>query len=241
MSKFTATTNSEFLRNRKGKPINVRLGDKHVSKQPRRRVPGATIRCNELDRFFTDRYGGMFLPDDDAGRDDVLIMLHHIAYRQAADRLWLMEDWLNRRAPWLIGDERKAFIAKVFRKSIRYTADVLAAKLGLTYARRERLGINSIGSIDVNAEERKAIRAAKSRQRKAATRRAAGSQPRSEYEAQSNRKQALAEGVSLATWYRRRKAAGQEAPLAPEPPKTHYAVAAPVSPFQNDGLTVTSS
>jgi hypothetical protein len=80
--------------------------------------------------------------------------LHHIAHKQAADRQWLMNDWLDQRAPWLIGEERAAFIRKVFAHPIRYSADTLAEKLGLTFARRQRLAITTIGATDMSKKER---------------------------------------------------------------------------------------
>src|SRR5262245_50159967 len=160
------TTPTRHARSRKGKPIKLKLGNKAAPRRTRQ-VPLATIRCKQLDQYFTDRYGPV-LPDDDAGRDDVMIMLHHIAFLQAADRQWRMEDWIDRRAPWLIGKERAEFIAKVFRKPIKYGADTLAQRIGLTYARRQRLGITTIGAIDVDAEARKEIKRMKDRERCAA-------------------------------------------------------------------------
>jgi hypothetical protein len=59
-----------------------------------------------------------------------------------------MHDWIDGRAPWLAGEERAAFIRKAFASPIRYTADTLAEKLGLTFARRQRLTITTIGAIE---------------------------------------------------------------------------------------------
>lgn len=207
-------TRTRYARNRKGKPNKLRIGGKAVPKLARQ-VPGATIRCNELERYFMDRYDGGILPDDDAGRDDAEIMLHHIYYRQVVDRVWLMHDKLDRFAPWLIGDEREEMIARVFRKPMRYTADTLAEKLGMTYARRQRLAITMIGSTDVDADARKMLRAARDRENKRKAREEKGCTPRSEYEAKSAEKTKpwIAEGISRRTWCRRQAKA-----------KAHYAV-----------------
>jgi hypothetical protein len=202
-----SSTATQFLRNKNGKQINVRIGGKAKPKLAGKRpVPFATIRCQELDAYFTDRYG-MVLPDDDAGREDVQIMLNHIAHRHAQDRQWLMHDWLDRRAPWLIGEERAACIAKAFRNPIRYTADTLAEKLGLTFARRQRLGIHSIGAIDMPKEAREEMRKAKKRDAKRKARLAAGCLSRDEYEANSISRQKpwLKDGISSRTWYRRQQ------------------------------------
>jgi len=221
------STATQFLRNKSGKKINVRIGGKarHAGK---RIVPLATIRCREVQRYIIDRYGPV-LPDDDAARDDIMIMLHHIAHKQAADRQWLMNDWLDQRAPWLIGEERAAFIRKVFRHPIRYSADTLAEKLGLTFARRQRLAITTIGATDMSKKEREELRKAKKAEHKRKARRAAGCMSRDEYEGGSiNRlKPWLAEGISQRTWYRRQQ-------------KTHYAASGLVPHIARVAITVTT-
>ena len=40
------------------------------------------IRMRELERLFARRYGRL-LPDDDAGRDDLIVAAHHIAFEAA--------------------------------------------------------------------------------------------------------------------------------------------------------------
>jgi hypothetical protein len=224
----SASTSVQFLRSKSGKRTNVRIGGKAKPKHAGKRdVPLATIRCREIDRYIIDRYGPV-MPDDDAARDDVMIMLHHIAYKQAADRQWLMNDWLDQRAPWLIADERAAFIRKVFLHPIRYSADTLAEKLGLTWARRHRLGITTFWAIDMPREVHNEMGKAEKRERQRKVRRAAGCQPREVYEADSVKNRAKAEGISLRTWYRRQKA------------KTHYAAHGPVPHIVRVQITVTS-
>lgn len=220
-----------YSRSRNGKPNRVKLGGKAVPKHVRT-IPGATLRCDDLDRYFTDRYGPV-LPDDDAGRADAQIMLNHIHYRQAVDRVWLMNDWLDRRTPWLHGEEREAMIAGVFRKPMKYTADRLAGLLGLTYARRQRIGITTIGAIDVDAEQRKEMRKVKNKEQHAKRRRDTGRMSRDEYENSSITKIApwKALGLSRATYYRREKQAANEA-------KTHYAADGLVSHISHALVTV---
>jgi hypothetical protein len=216
-----------YARNRAGKPIKLKIGERRRPKR-KRIIPQATLRCRDLDLYFDDRYGPV-LPDDDAGREDVMIYLHHLAHRQG-DRQFLMHEWLDQRAPWLVGSERKAYIAKAFHHAIRYTADVLAAKLGLTYARRQRLGITTIGSTDVLKEAREEQHKAKDRKGHEKKRRAAGCMTREEYEGQStNRlKPWKAQGISRAAYYRREKQ------------KAHYAVDGLVSPIAHAVVTVSS-
>lgn len=112
----------------------------------------AALRVAELNREFTDRYGGEILPSDDAGSEDVAIMLHHLARRPDPARR--MGEWLDRRAPWLVGGEREALVEHVLANPFRFKADTLAAKIGLTAERRALLRITTIGAIDCNKEER---------------------------------------------------------------------------------------
>ena len=166
----------------------------------------ASIRISQLKRIYADRYGPV-LPDDDAGREDLLILLNHVAHRQTKDPIALMHIEIDQLAPWLDDDDRAAFIGKVMRNPIRYGATTLAEKLRLADADRERLGITSIRPFDVSAEELLKRSKVKDCEGHRKRRRAAGCQPRSEYEAQSISKQQpwIAEGISRRTWYRRQK------------------------------------
>jgi hypothetical protein len=161
----------------------------------------AAKRVKELHRLFTARYGRT-LPDDDAGRDDAMIMAHHLAYRPDAERY--ITNWLGLWAPWMTRDEARTTTAKVLAKPLRWRADKLGIRLRLTEAERHRLGITTIGSIEVTKEERLKRRQARKRQRKELLRRAQGARQRSEYEANSvNRnKPWLALRMSRASWYR---------------------------------------
>lgn len=210
-----------YARNSRGERTKLKLGGKPKHKRPTRQAPFATIRCRELEQLFRDCCGPV-LPNDDAGREDIEILLHHIAHKQAGDRKWLMEDAMDRLTPWLVGRERAALIRKVFRKPITYRADTLAELLGLTYARRQRLGITTIGAIDMPLKERKKLNRAHDREYQRNKRRAAGCQPRDQYESNSvSRKQPWkAEGVSQRTWYRR-QTAGNPAPLDLSNPQKH--------------------
>ena len=160
-----------------------------------------------------------------------MIYLHHLAHKQD-DRQARMHEWLDARAPWLTGAERRAFIAKVFRRPITYRADTLAAKLGLTYARRQRLGITTIGAIDMPKEAREEMRRARDRERKRKAREKTGCMTRDEYEGQSITRHAPwnAEGISRREWYRQQ-----------EQPKTRYAADGLVPSSSHAAVTVSSS
>lgn len=226
-----------YARNRQGQRTKLKLGGKPARKRPTRQAPFATLRCRELERIFRDRYGPV-LPDDDAGRGDAEIMLQHIARKQAGDRQWLMEDYLDRSAPWLKGKERASLIRRVFRRPISYRADTLAAMIGLTYARRQRLGVTTIGAIDMSFEQRQKLNQANDRDYQRDKRRATGAKPRAEYEKQSISRSApwKAEGISRASWYRR-QGAGNPAPLNPSSAQKHIMHSTDLSHAQSAGFS----
>jgi len=87
------------------------------------------------------------------------------------------------------------------------TADRLARWLGLTYEVREKIGITTIGSIDVNKNERWARRKEQNRLSKERRRRDQGAEPRPEYLAKSlsRTRPWQAQGISRRTWERRRR------------------------------------
>ena len=77
--------------------IDRRYRQKKADKPP---ISLTALRIAELRRLFVHRYGRV-LPDDDAGRDDVLVMAHHIARRQG-DAPKAIRSWAELQAPWMI-------------------------------------------------------------------------------------------------------------------------------------------
>jgi hypothetical protein len=161
----------------------------------------ATLRVAELRRLFRARYGTV-LPDDDAGRDDALVMAHHLAKRPDAERN--IRVWLGLWCPWMTGIEAAATAAKVIFKPLRWRADKLAIRLNLNEAERRRLRITTIGAVDLTKEQRKARRRARDRALKEARRRAVGAKLRAEYEANSLSRNKPWERLSMSrrSWYR---------------------------------------
>jgi hypothetical protein len=171
------------------------------------------ILVDEIERWFADRYGAE-LPDDDAGRDDLFVLLNHCAaYVEAVPQ---MRARAAAWAPWMHEDALEDMIADITARPLRWHADKLAARLGVDYATRTRLGFRAIGATDVDAAQRKAIRKERDRIAKQEKRRAAGvppSRPRTETVTQRAPWRAL--GVSRRTWYRRhRGTAGTSASAA---------------------------
>ena len=183
----------------------------HKKKRARPPFSMAALRSAELSKLFRHRYGEFNLPDDDAGRHDVKIMLHHLAKRHADPKR--IRTWMAAYAPWMPEDQSNELIRYVLAKPLRWRADTLAREMNLTEAERRRLNIRSIGAVDMTKEERKQRRRLEQRQRtrrnrqERARRRGRQVKLRGEYEASSiNRtKPWLALGISRATWYRTRE------------------------------------
>jgi hypothetical protein len=100
--------------------IELRYNAQRRERDP---VSIAALRIAELRRLFVARYGHV-LPDDDAGRDDALIMGHHLAERSDAERR--IHAWLSLWAPWMTPNEAAAMTGKVLARPLRWGADKLA-------------------------------------------------------------------------------------------------------------------
>jgi hypothetical protein len=175
------------------------------AKRPRgRRRPAiVAFRIRDLQIVFIDRYVGGTMTDDDAGRDDLIVLLHHVA-RLGDPRA--LRDYAARWCPWLTHGEFAAMIAEIDAEPLRWRADSLARRIGLDDATRTRLGVTTIGSTDCN----KVQRTKRAKRRDAAyqqrRRMKAGAKPRALSEARL--KPWLALGISESTYRRRKRQAG---------------------------------
>lgn len=175
----------------------------------RRRRPGVLmkVRLRELERLFAHRWGNT-LPDDDAGRDDLLVAAHHIAqaYGNPTEHI---PAWVREWAPWLSDSACAALVAKVEANPLKWTADKLAWRVRLTDAERTALKITTIGAIDCGKVARQERRHRRNNEAKTARRREGGAVDRSKYEDASASRERPWEalGMSRATWYRRGKPA----------------------------------
>lgn len=172
------------------------------------------LRMNDLAVLFRSRWG-VTLPDDDAGRDDLLIALNHLAC--LAHPRGHIARWIEIWAPWLTAREQAEIVPPILANPQRWKADALAWRLRLTMEQRTMLGITTIGAVDMNKGARTKLRKQRDRERKARQRRAKGMKPRKAYELQSitAAKPWIAEGISRRTWYRRR--AGTSPPNGTSP------------------------
>lgn len=176
--------------------------ERRYKRRDRPPVSIASVRIAELRRLLTARYGRA-LPDDDCGRDEALVMAHHIA-RRPGDHRKLIAAWLSLWAPWMAAEQVHAMIITVTANPIRWRADKLAVRLHLTEAERRRLHITTIGAVDMTKQERARRRRERKRLRKQQLRREQGVKPRADYEAKSisRNKPWQALGMSRRTWYR---------------------------------------
>jgi hypothetical protein len=125
---------------------------------------------------------------------------------KAKDQIWSVMECAKNMGGKISEAEASAIIeeASITRKHL--TADNLARFLGVTYAKRQALGLTTIGSINVGRRARRELRKRKDRLYRERKRRAAGIRPREQFEASSIAAQAKSEGVSRMTIYRRRRA-----------------------------------
>jgi hypothetical protein len=164
----------------------------------------AMIRLREIESLCSGRFGAL-LPDDPAGRCFIEIAANHILGIGGDHRHMLA--WIRLWAPWMHPVEAAAIARKAIETPIKYCADTLGWRLGLTGDERHELGITTIGAVGVPKERRAEFRKLKARLRAQTRRRQAGAQLRVLYEHNSLawRKPWVALGISRSTWYRRGK------------------------------------
>jgi hypothetical protein len=177
---------------------------KKKSKDQRKRAFQA-MRTGDLNKLFAKRYDSTredyVFPDDDAGVDDLRILLGHYAYSNPL-RLTKIAAL---RAPWLKGAQLEYMIADAATSPRMWTFQELGDYMNLTEAERKDLGIRTIGTVDVTPRQRKQARKVRDKERKAKARRAKGAKPRDQYLAASKSREEpwKAAKISRRTWYRR--------------------------------------
>lgn len=128
----------------------------------RARPSQTVLRLAELDRLYRYCFGTV-LPDNAVGRDRASIALHHLAH--LANPLPRMKGWLGRWCPWMLPGEAAAVIDIVQANPLRWRADRLARRLGLTMVERTALRIRTIGAIDCSKRQRGIMRRKAARER----------------------------------------------------------------------------
>jgi len=124
--------------------------------------------------------------------------------RKAKDQIWSVMECARNMGRKITEAEASAITeeASITRKHL--SADNLARFLGVTFEQRQRLGLTTIGSVNVKKSARKELRKRNDRLAKKHKRRALGMRPQSESLSATQPWREL--GMSRAAWYRRNKA-----------------------------------
>jgi hypothetical protein len=122
--------------------------------------------------------------------------------RKAKDQIWSVMECAKTMGRRINEAEASAITeeASITRKHL--SADNLAHFLGVTYEQRQKLGLTTIGSVDIGKRARKELRKRQNRVAHERRRRALGMRPQSE--SLSRLKPWEVEGVCRRTWERRR-------------------------------------
>ncbi len=201
------------------------------------------FRAHDLEWVIRDCHGDT-LPENAVGRDLLFVLAHTVAgtvrrmtYGAAptADHAAVaimarVRQW----APWLSHSDAAELAERVLARPLRWTADSLARRIGLTYAKRTEGGITTIGACDVTKAERLARTRERKRAAKAAKRRQAGVPERA---ACASRTQPWVRlGMSRATWYRRGKPRADETRTRRETTTAPHSFLSPVpAPYLSHG------
>jgi hypothetical protein len=146
----------------------------------KRTRPMAAIRIAELTRWLDHVYGdGRPIGIEDSRAEAIArIFVHHFVTLKDGNRR--AAAWLGDYCPWMSTRDREYLITQANHCPLKWTADKLAWKIGLTDAVRAKLKITTVGAIDCSKEQRQA----RQRQRRAerdkarnAAKRTASSEP----------------------------------------------------------------
>ena len=159
------------------------------------------IRIGSLNKLFAYRYGGCptncswTFPDDDAGLEDLKILLHHYRFTFAHK----MPHVMKLRAPWATDK----VLEQVCAHPRKWKSERLGRLLNLTGKEWRELRIR-IAPVDMSKEERRDYSRILSNGKRLKKRRTKGMKPRAEYLI-FRTKPWVAEGISRTTWYERKK------------------------------------
>jgi hypothetical protein len=166
------------------------------------------LRLGNLRKLFRDRYGPT-LPDDDAGREDLIELLLPISVGPNATTK--MPNAIEVWAPWMQQKEAEAIIDQINLMPIwqrKPTAGVLGERLRVTNGERERLKLWTIAPCDMGQSGMLWWRKYKDRERKRRLRQLRDQQSRAAYLAYhtaSKQQPWIVLGIGRRTWYYRTK------------------------------------
>jgi hypothetical protein len=157
-------------------------------------------RIHALNRIFESRYRGQVFPDDDAGIDDLKILIHHYYWGNPI----AMPRIIKLRAPWA---NAEALIAEVNDNPKKWNSVELGKEINFTGREWRQLHVRTITPVDMSKAERDKFNRIRANERRRVKRKREGMVTRAEYLERNNLSQTRpweTEGVSKATWYRRR-------------------------------------
>jgi hypothetical protein len=195
-----------------------------------------TQRIGDLNKLFARRYGNResyVFPNDDAGVEDLKILLHHYALNNPL----AMPRIIKLRAPWVNEAAAARLLEQIEAFPQKWRADTLGRKLNLAGVEWRTLRLRTVAPVDMTQQERVAFSQALARQRRQARRRAHGKKPRAEYLAKSlsQTKPWLAVNISRSTWYRRGKPTPRTSGTSVDTIKILKATTRPVPPSTGMG------
>jgi hypothetical protein len=188
----------------------------------------AAKRIKDIERYLAGRYGRV-VPDDDAGREDLVILLNHLA-QNPVDPQAKMRAAVHSWAPSMDHDEMLALVEMIAKKPRRYRAKTLGRLMRITVQEHATWELESIWAHTTTEEDMKAKELNRERDRKRTKRRRKGMVPREEYLAANCKSRAepwKALQVSRAKYYRMLKAG--EIPNETSPYET-----SPSAPLERD-------
>ena len=165
------------------------------------------LRYGALLKLLRHRWGHV-LPDDDAGRDDLWLLVTNVSLA-AAEPEKKMHHVIEIWAPWMSTEEREAYVKHVWGLDMYErtpTAKELGQRLGLTNTEREALKLWPFLPFDKTEEELAEQAKVRERERRARKRREKGIRTREAYlsELASKAKPWIVQGISRSAYYRRR-------------------------------------
>ncbi len=134
------------------------------AKVGKRSRPMAAIRISELTRWLAYSVGaGTELEPSKWSEGIARLFVHHFVVLADGNRR--AADWLETYCPWIERRDREYMISEANHCPLKWSADKLAWKIGLTDAKRSELKITTIGAVDVSREQRAQRRKGASRLR----------------------------------------------------------------------------
>jgi hypothetical protein len=163
-------------------------------------------RIGALNKLFAHRYGGArhdyVFPDDDAGLEDLKILLHHYCWNNPL----AMTRVIELRAPWVNDKQAANLIEQVEFDPLKWRSETLGKLLNFTGREWRQLRIRTITPVDMSRDERRYYSEVLRKARRKIKRVLKGGKPRATYEGNSlsRTKPWVAQGISRTTWYERR-------------------------------------